>query len=260
MSADSRRSRTSRPRSPTSRTTSIIRAVAELSPAVMARLAAVERPPPRPRWVPVAIAAAVLVVVLLAFPAPREAVADWLGIGTVRVIRTDAGPRRHRLRTSGSARRSPWTRPAARAPFTDPRSHRASGPPSAIYAGEPSSDSVTLLWGPGERRAGGGGTRRRRAAHRDARYHRSHADREAPGTGHDPRDRRRSADEAAYWIAGGQHELQYLDPDGQDAPGHDAPGGQHAAVGGRRRDVPPRVGAGSRTPRSTWRGDLEPLP
>ena len=39
-------------------------------------------------------------------------------------------------------------------------------------------------------------------------------------------------DAAAYWIAGGQHELQYLDPRRPSAAGHDAPGGQHPAVGG----------------------------
>ena len=145
MSADSHRSRISRPPSPTSRSTSIIRLAPGLAPAVILRLTAVEHQPPRPRWLLVAAAAVITMVVLLSFPAPREALADWLGIGAVRVIRTEQVPDatgsvlRLGKEVSLDAARS-------RAPFTilGPASL---GSPSAVYVGEPSSDSITLLWG-----------------------------------------------------------------------------------------------------------------
>ena len=96
---------------------------------------------------------------------------------------TAPGPR------SGSATRCPWTRPQPRA-VHDPRSSSL-GTPSAVYVGEPSADSVTLLWGPGDDVPGVADHGRRRVADRDAGIHRSLAHREAAGTGHDPRDRGR---------------------------------------------------------------------
>ena len=65
-----------------------------LARAVGERLAEDEAPPaPRWRWVPAAaLAAAVLAaLVLLASPGAREAVADWFGIGGVRIQNDDPG-------------------------------------------------------------------------------------------------------------------------------------------------------------------------
>ena len=62
----------------------------ELAPVVMARLATVERAP-RSHWRP-HDRAGVLAAVVLTLPAPRHALADWLGIGAVRVVRTEQVP------------------------------------------------------------------------------------------------------------------------------------------------------------------------
>ena len=131
---------------------------ADLSVVVVARLTAAPAPP-RSRRPRVALAAALLVVVLLAWPAPRHAVADWLGIGAVRVVRTGDVPA-----GTGSVlrlgREVSLEEASDRAPFTilGPATMEA---PSAIYMGEPSADSVTLLWGEGP---GVPGTRRRVSA------------------------------------------------------------------------------------------------
>ena len=125
-------------------------------------------------------------VVLLAWPAPRHAVADWLGIGAVRVVRTGDVPA-----GTGSVlrlgREVSLEEASDRAPFTilGPATMEA---PSAIYLGEPSADSVTLLWGQGPDVPGGRVDGCRRAAHRDAGIHQPRAHREAAGTGHHVRD------------------------------------------------------------------------
>jgi hypothetical protein len=163
----------------------------------------------------VAIAAGVLVVVLLALPAPRQALADWLGIGTVRVVHTEQVPDRTgsvlRLGdevTMDEARR--------RVPFAILGPARL-GTPAAVYAGEPSADSVTLLWGPGPgvpEVAGTGvavlltemaGTTGRALIEKHL----------GPDT---TLETVTVGDNVAYWIAGGQHELWYLDPDDRARP------------------------------------------
>ncbi len=186
--------------------------VGDLAPAVILRLTAVEPPPRRPRWLVVVVSAVLTLVVLLSFPAPRQAVADWLGIGAVRVIRTEQIPdgtgtelRLGREVSLGEAR--------SRAPFTilGPSSL---GTPSSIYAGEPSSDSVTLLWGPADRvpavaATGVGVLLTEMPGSTDRAAIEKHL---GPGTSLESTT---VGDEAAYWIAGGQHQLQYLDGDGR---------------------------------------------
>jgi hypothetical protein len=188
---------------------------AELSTQVVARLAAVDHDPRRSRWAHVAIAAGVLMVALLTLPAPRQALADWLGIGTVRVVRTDRVPDRTgsvlrlgHLVSLDEARR--------RMPFTILGPSRL-GAPSAVYAGEPSAESVTLLWGPGDgvpvvADTGVGvlltemaGTTGRELIEKQL----------APDT---TLESVAVGDSRAYWIAGGQHELQYVDPDDRTRP------------------------------------------
>jgi hypothetical protein len=182
----------------------------ELAPVVVARLAVVDQRPPRSRRTYLAIAAGVLVVVLLTLPAPRQALADWLGIGTVRVVRTEQVPDR-----VGSALRLgqqvSLDEAGAGVPFTilGPSSL---GTPGAVYAGEPSAESVTLLWGSGDDVpvvAGTGvgvlltemaGTTDRSLVEK----------RLGPDT---TLEIVAVGDATGYWIAGGQHELQYLDPD-----------------------------------------------
>jgi hypothetical protein len=183
----------------------------DLSPVVMARLTSVDSPAQRSR-AHIAIAVALLVAVLLAFPAPREALADWLGIGTVRLVLTEEVPggASSVLRLGDEVSLPEANR---RAPFTIV-GPSGLGTPSAVYAGEPSSESVTLLWGPGDRvpevATTGVGVLLT----------------EMPGsTGRSLIEKQLSpettvenvsvGDAAAYWIAGGQHELQYLDADGR---------------------------------------------
>ena len=159
------------------------------------RLTAVDAPPPRrPRWLAVVVAAVLTWSSCSAFPAPRQAVADWLGIGAVRVVRTDAGPRRHRLQSSGSAARSPSSEAREPRAVHDPRSLDASGRRPSIYAGEPSADSVTLLWGPADRTCPRWRPRASACCSprcRDPPIARSIEKQLGPGT--TPRDRRRSA-------------------------------------------------------------------
>ncbi len=187
---------------------------ADLSVVVVARLTAAPAPP-RSRRPRVALAAALLVVVLLAWPAPRHAVADWLGIGAVRVVRTGDVPA-----GTGSVlrlgREVSLEEASDRAPFTilGPATMEA---PSAIYMGEPSADSVTLLWGegpdvPGDASTGVGvlltempGSTNRELIEK----------RLGPDTTFETTT---VGDAPAYWIAGGQHELLYVDQYGRTRP------------------------------------------
>jgi len=188
---------------------------ADLSVVVLARLTAAPAPP-RSRRPRVALAAAaLLMVVLLAWPAPRHAVADWLGIGAVRVVRTGDIPA-----GTGSVlrlgREVSLEEASDRAPFTilGPATMEA---PSAIYMGEPSADSVTLLWGegpdvPGDASTGVGvlltempGSTNRELIEK----------RLGPGTTFETTT---VGEAPAYWIAGGQHELLYVDPYGRTRP------------------------------------------
>ena len=66
--------------------------------------------------------------------------------------------------------------------------------------------------------------------------------------------------DVGYWIAGGQHELPIPGPRRPEATGHHPPRGQHAAVGGGRRHLPPRVASWIATPPSTWPATSRPCP
>ena len=188
---------------------------AGLAAAVIARLTAVEQPAPRSRRLSVAIAAALALIVLLSFPAPRAALADWLGIGAVRVVRTDEIPE-----GTGSVPHLgdevSLDEARSRAPFTilGPSSL---GTPSAGYAGEPSADSITLLWGPGGRApevaaTGVGVLLTEIPGSTDRAAIEKHL---GP---HTTLETVMVGDEVGYWIAGGQHELQYLDREGRVRP------------------------------------------
>ena len=183
----------------------------EVAPTVTARLTVVDHRSARPRWVPVGIAAAVLLVALLALPAPREALADWLGIGAVRVVRTDqpSEPLGSELRLG---RAVSLEEARDRAPFTivGPPSL---GPPSAVYGGEPSIDAVTLLWAPAP---GLPATESGVGALLTAVP--GSTDRALVEKQLGPESALRVisvGDSPAFWIAGGQHELRYLDPEGR---------------------------------------------
>ena len=167
--------------------------------------------------------------------------ADWLGIGTVRVVRTEAVPEGaggelrlgHEVSPDEARRRTPFT-------ILSPASL---GAPSAVFAGEPSPGSVSLLWGPGDGVPGVGttGVSVLLTAMPGSTDHELIEKQLGPGT---TLETTVVGDAAAYWIAGGQHELLYLDPDGRLRRDTTTPGRQHAAVAGRGRHLPPRVAVG----------------
>src|SRR3954470_4911682 len=64
----------------------------DLSGFVMSRLRADEPRPSHHRLRALAIAAAVLMVAVLALPAPRHAVAEWHGFSTVRIVPVESVP------------------------------------------------------------------------------------------------------------------------------------------------------------------------
>jgi hypothetical protein len=115
----------------------------DLAPAVAGRLAA---PPPRrrmfarPAWqVGVALAAA-LIAVVMAVPPARSAILDWLGFGSVRIVREEPQPSRF---GSGLALGEPVTLAQARerVGFT-PVVPAEVGPPDAVYVSNGRVDFV----------------------------------------------------------------------------------------------------------------------
>jgi hypothetical protein len=186
---------------------------ADLSGAVISRLRAGDagRAEPHRRVRALAVAAAVLVVGVVALPAPRHAVADWLGIGGVDVVRVDAIP--PNLSTTFQLGREVSVAEAQQiAPFTVMQPS-ALGPADKVYAGEPSAESVSLAWRPDDqlpeiRDTGVGLLLTEIPATIDQTLLQKRLDAstkvEIVTVGAEP----------AYWISGGQHELLYLNPDG----------------------------------------------
>lgn len=122
--------------------------VGDLSAAVAARI----RTPGRARREPahrgplLAAAGLLVIVAVLVLPAPRHAVARWLGIGTIEVTRVDtlpAGLGDHLV----LGRRVPVADALASAAF-DVLVPQAAGAPTAAFTGVPAPDAVTLVWAP----------------------------------------------------------------------------------------------------------------
>ena len=191
----------------------------DLSRVVVARLQAAPAPTRRrsmpSRAVAFAIAVVLVVVALLALPAPREAIADWLGIGRDRIVRVNdvpagLGTTLHlgRESTLAAARRS--TPFAVLVPATLDE-------PGHVFVDEPSPGSVTLLW------AAGGAL----PPVRDLGLGMLLT--EIPGSIDEAILQKRLPEGttlesttvggvAAYWIGGPRHELMYLDPHGEPRP------------------------------------------
>ena len=104
-----------------------------------------------------------------------------------------------------------------RAPFTilGPVDAWGRRPPSTWASHPPTPSRCCGAEGTGV--PGGGGHGRRRAAHRDAGIHRRALIEKQLGPG-TTLETATVGDDAAYWIAGGQHELLYLDRDGRTRP------------------------------------------
>jgi len=188
----------------------------DLAPDVMRILATPAPPAPRApyrrrRVIAVAVGS---VVALFAFPGPREAVADWLGLSAVQIVRVDEVPadigttlRLGREVPVGSIPSPSFTVVAPPSP----------GPPQRAYVDEPATGSVTLVW----------------AATDDLpEIHDTGVGlllTEIPGRVDEPLLEKRLDEHTTiervpvgsamgYWIAGGAHELLYLAPDGSVRP------------------------------------------
>src|SRR5258706_9320146 len=117
----------------------------DLAPAVVRSLRGAEsRPRSRRRVLAVVLAA----VAVLALPGPREAVADWLGLRTVHIVRVDTLPSDlGTILNLGHEVPLDQLRGSAFTVLTAP----SLGPPTRAYTGEPSAGSVTLVWSAGQR-------------------------------------------------------------------------------------------------------------
>ncbi len=168
----------------------------------------------------IAIAVAVLVVALLALPAPRHAVAEWLGISTVHIVRVDSLPASVGTANLGTTlrlgREVPLDEARRDAPFTvlapAPLDH-----PTTTYVDEPVAGAVTLVWPPSDRlpNAGDAGVGLLLT--------------ELPGSVEQVLLEKRLdptttfeivtvGDARGYWISGGKHDVTYLGPNGTGRP------------------------------------------
>jgi hypothetical protein len=188
---------------------------ADLSGAVVSRLHAEEPRPRHGRARALAIAVAVIVVVVLALPAPRHAVADWLGFSSVHIVRVDSLPpglgTTLRLGREVSAEEA-----RGQMPFTV-MAPTGLGPPAKAYVGEPIADAVTLVWPPSPQtpEVAGSGVGLLLTEYPGSVDRFLLEKRLDPTTSVDVVN---VGEVAGYWISGGRHELFYVGPDGQGRP------------------------------------------
>jgi hypothetical protein len=188
---------------------------ADLSGAVVSRLRSEEAGPRHHRVRALAIAVAVIVIMVLALPAPRHAVADWLGFSSVHIVRVDSLPpdlgttlRLGREVSPDEAR--------GQVPFTVV-APTGLGPPAKTYVGEPIADAVTLVWPPSAQtpEVAGSGLGLLLTEYPGSVDQVLLEKRLDPTTSVEVVN---VGDVAGYWISGGRHELFYVGPDGQGRP------------------------------------------
>jgi len=164
-----------------------------------------------PHRVIAGVAAAAL---LLALPGPRDALASWLGLETVHIVRVDTIP----------ADLGTTLRLGAESPIADVRARavpvlapQAAGPPAHAYIDEPAVGSVTLVWAASGDLPGVGDT------------HVGLLLTEIPGSletaviekllTHDTNVVKVAVGGVTgYWLSGRPHELLYVAPDGSTRP------------------------------------------
>jgi len=187
----------------------------DLSGAIVSCLRSDESRPTHHRVRALAIAVAVIVVAVLALPAPRHAVAEWLGFSSVRIARVDSLPpglgTTFRLGNDVSLDEA-----RGQAPFTV-MAPSGLGPPSKNYVGEPIADALTLVWPPSTQtpEVAGSGVGLLLTEYPGSVDQVLLEKRLDPTTSVDVVN---VGDVAGYWISGGRHELFYLGPDGQGRP------------------------------------------
>jgi hypothetical protein len=185
---------------------------ATTSPAFSSRDRALQRPIPRTkRWVVAAAVAVVVAIVgVLAAPGSRHAVADWLGIGSVRVTYTaelpddtghayDLG---NPVPLADAADRATW-------PLAAPS---GIGDPDGAFVGRPAR-SVTLVWAASAElpEVGESGIGLLLGAIPGVTDAGAVTKQASAGT---TVELVRVGDSPAYWIAGDPHRLVVTDPDG----------------------------------------------
>lgn len=177
------------------------------------------RPGPSPAWRRVLVAAAVVVAVLaatlVASPATREAVADWLGIGAVEIELSDRLPPAETVAALDLGAKVTVAEASRRAGFPV-RWPAALGRPDAVYTRTigPARE-VTLVWPPGKglpaTPAPGVGlllTELRGGVH-------PAIVKQVAGTG--TRVQRAEVDGGdGWWISGEPHTVTYVLPDGRE--------------------------------------------
>jgi hypothetical protein len=187
---------------------------ADLAPVVLARLREPVRPTRRRARIAIAVVTAA-VAALLALPAPRHAVADWLGLGAVRIVHTNLpGPPAGSKLLLGRQVQLDEARRAAGGPLVTPT---ALGAPTAVYVGEPAATSVTLVWAPRDglpevRDTGVGAllTEIRGSLSGELIEKMIHT-----GTSVEPVT---VGSTTGYWISGNSHDVYYVDPSGEPRP------------------------------------------
>jgi hypothetical protein len=180
-------------------------------PSVRHARRAVPRPRRRVALAAAAIVAAVLVV--SAVPPTRQAVADLLGMGRVRITQTDS-PFRHGSGHLDLGEPVTWAEARRLAPGPLPRPP-VLGAPTAVFAGEPAG-GVTLVWAPDERlpEVGDYGVGLLITAFPGS-VDRSEDAIEKRTTAGGTVESTEVNGEPAYWLGGVPHEVSYLDEHGE---------------------------------------------
>jgi len=203
----------------TSRAVAELRTASELAhdpperrrPSLRHARRAVPRPRRRVALAAAAIVAAVLVV--SAVPPTRQAVADLLGMGGVRITQTDS-PFRHGPGHLDLGEPVTWAEARRLAPGPLPRPP-VLGAPTAVFAGEPPG-GVTLVWAPDERlpEVGDYGVGLLITAFPGS-VDRSEDTIEKRTTAGGTVESTEVNGEPAYWLGGAPHEVSYLDEHGE---------------------------------------------
>lgn len=190
-------------------------ATRDLSTAVVRELQRAEMPARTPRTRRRVLAGVIAAAVLVfALPGPRDALASWLGLETVRIVRVDTIP--DDLGTTlhlGTEAPLDAVRSRAVPVLAPPRA----GAPAHAYVDEPAAGSVTLVWGASEDLPAVGDT------------HVGLLLTEIPGSIDRAVIEKLLANDtnvetvhvgtaAAYWLSGRPHELLYVAPDGSIRP------------------------------------------
>jgi hypothetical protein len=188
---------------------------ADLSGAVVSRLRSDSPRTARHRVRAIAIAVVAAALAVLVLPAPRHAVADWLGFSTVHIVRVDSLPPDLGSRLQ-LGRRVALDEARGHPPFTV-MAPSTLDDPVAAFVDEPVNGAVTLVWPPtGQLPAVGSTGVGLLLSELPGSVDQTLLEKRlGPSTSVEVVD---VGGTAGYWIAGGPHELMYLAPNGAGRP------------------------------------------